>query len=57
MDAHRSFYDANNHRVNTDVKEVHNLIPPIRKHAYAPDIDPSTLIDDEVVFKALTGIN
>ena len=34
-----------------------DLIPPTRKHTFAPDIDPSTLIDDKAVFKAVTGIN
>ena len=34
-----------------------NLIPPIRKHTYAPDIDPSLLIHDEAVFQALRGID
>ena len=34
-----------------------DLIPPTHKHTFAPDIDPSTLIDDEVVFKAVTGMN
>ena len=33
------------------------MIPPIRKHTYALDIEPSTLISDEAVFQALTGIN
>ena len=37
--------------------KVQNLIPPIRKHTYAPDIEPSTLISDEAVFQALTGID
>ena len=35
---------------------MENLIPPIRKHTYAPDVDPSKLISDKAVFKALTGI-
>ena len=39
------------------VKEVQNLIPPIRKHTYALDIEPSNLISDEAVFEALTQIN
>ena len=34
-----------------------DLIPPTRKHTFAPDIDPSTIIDDEARFKAFTGIN
>ena len=54
---HRSFYDANNHRVDTAVKEVQNLVPPIRKHTYAPDVEPSNLISEEAVFQALTCIN
>ena len=37
--------------------EAQNLIPPIRKHTYAPDVDPSDLIDEEVVFQALTRID
>ena len=34
-----------------------DLIPPTLKHTFAPDIEPSTLIDDEAVFKALTVID
>ena len=39
------------------VHEAVDLIPPTRKQTFAPDIDPSTLIDDEAIFKALTGID
>ena len=39
------------------IPEAENLIPPICKHTYAPDIEPSLLINDEVVFQALTGID
>ena len=54
---YQSIYDANNKRVNAPTYHVQNLIPPIRKHTYAPDVEPSTLISDEVVFQALTGID
>ena len=54
---HRSFYDANNKRVEAVIPEVQNLIPPIRKHTYAPDVDPSDLISEEAVFQALTRID
>ena len=37
--------------------EVQNLIPPIRKHTYAPDVDPTKLISEEAVFQALTRID
>ena len=32
-------------------------MPLIRKHTYAPDINPSNLIHEEAVFQALTGID
>ena len=57
LTVHRSFYDANNQWIDTAVKEVQNLIPPIRKHTYAPDVDPAELISEEVVFEALTWID
>ena len=57
LTSHRSFYDANNHRVDTAVKEVQNLILPIRKHTYAPDVEPPNLISEEAVFQALTRID
>src|SRR5215216_3767182 len=50
-------YDVENKRMKAPVHEAQDLIPPIRKYTFAPGVDPSTLIDDEVVFKALTGIN
>ena len=50
LSTHRSFYDADNRRVDAAVKEVQNLIPPIRKHTYAPDVEPSNLISEEAVF-------
>ena len=54
---YQSIYDADNKRVNAPTHDVENLILPIHKHTYAPDVDPSTLISDEAVFKALTGID
>ena len=57
LTVHRSFYDANNKRVDTVIPEVQNLIPPIRKHTYAPDVDPAELISEEVAFQALTRID
>ena len=57
LTAHRSFYDVNNHRVDTAMTEVQNLIPLIRKHTYAPDVEPSNLINEGAVFHALTWID
>ena len=57
LSIHRSIYDADNKRINASMYEVENLIPPIRKHTYAPDVEPSTLISDEAIFRDLTGID
>ena len=46
-----------NKRVAAPTPEAQNLIPPIRKHTYAPDVEPSNLISEEVVFQALTRID
>ena len=54
---HQSIYDAHNKRVNTPRYKTPTLIPPIRKHTCAPEVDPSNLINDEAVFRALTGID
>ena len=37
--------------------KVMDLIPPIRKHTFAHEIDPSGLIDDEAEFVALHGFD
>ena len=50
-------YDNQNKRVAAPIHEEENLIPPIRKHTYAPDIEPSLLIHDEAVFQAIMGID
>ncbi|KAM3240511.1 hypothetical protein ACQJBY_053916 [Aegilops geniculata] len=50
-------YDNQNKRVAAPTPEAENLIPPIRKHTYAPDIELSLLINDEAVFQALMGID
>ena len=54
---YQASYDANNKRVAPPTPEAQNLIPPIRKHTYVHDIEPSTLISDEAVFQALTRID
>src|SRR4051812_38904826 len=50
-------YNDQNKRVAAPIPEAENLIPPIRKHTYAPDIGPSSLIHEEAVFQALMGID
>ena len=54
---HRSIFGADNKRIDASVYEVQNLMPTIRKHTYAPDVEPSNLICDEAIFRALSGID
>ena len=50
-------YDLENSRVERPVYDTKNLIPPVHNHTFAPDIDPSDLINDEVYFRALSKID
>ena len=50
-------YDAENRRIPRPHYVVTSLIPPIRKHTFAPEVDPAGLIDDEAEFEALSGID
>ena len=34
-----------------------SLIPPPRKHTFAPEVDPAGLVDDEAEFEALNNID
>ena len=50
-------YDSENQRIpNTPYDQV-SLIPPTRKHTFAPEVDPTGLIDDEADFEVLSGID
>ena len=57
LSQYQAAYDAENKKVKAPVHQEVDLIPPTRKHTFAPDIDPSSLIDDEAMFRALAGIN
>ena len=50
-------YDAENQRIPTPHYEAISLIPPTRKHTFAPEVDPAGLIDEEAQFEALSGID
>ena len=50
-------YDAEGKRQPAVIHNVEDLVPPIRKHTYAPNIDPSSLLHEEAVFQALSGID
>ena len=51
-----SAYDNNNRKIPNAPYDQINMIPPIRKHTFAPEVDPAGLIDGEAEFEALSGI-
>ena len=48
-------YDKENRRIPTPHYHEVSLVPPTRKHTFAPDVNPTGLIDDEAEFEALSG--
>ena len=57
LSKYQAVYTTENEKMPTPAYKIADLIPPVRKHTFAPEIDPSELIDDEAEFQALTGIN
>lgn len=57
LSKYQAAYTMDNEKVKAPAYEVVDLIPPTCKHTFSPDVDPSPLIDDEAIFKALTGID
>jgi len=54
---YQSGYDSEKRRIPTPPYDEVSLIPPPRKHTFAPEVDPASLIDDEAEFEALSGID
>ena len=50
-------YDKENRRIPMPHYDDVSLIPPTRKHTFGPEVDPTSLIDDEAEFEALSGID
>ena len=50
-------YDKENQKMQTPAYKVMDLVPPICKHTFSPEVDPAELIDDEAEFEALSGID
>ena len=51
-------YNKEYRKMPTPAYRVMDLTsPPIRKHTFAPEVEPSDLIDDEAEFQALSGIH
>ena len=42
-----------NEKMATPSYKVTDLIPPVRQHTFAPEVDPAGMIDDEAEFIAV----
>ena len=43
--------------METPSYKVTDLIPPVRQHTFAPDIDPAGMIDEEAEFTVVDGFD
>ena len=57
LSKYQAAYTAENQKMPTLAYKIVDVIPPIRKQTFAPEIDPAELIDDDAEFQAVTGIN
>ena len=57
MNNYTTAYDSNNQKIKPSAHDVVSLIPPRRKHIFAPDVDFSIILNDDATFEALTGID
>ena len=54
---YQAAYDSNNARIKTHSHEIVDLTPQRHKQVFAPDLDPSLILNHEITFEALTGID
>ena len=57
IDKYQPDFDVENKKMDTSLYKVTDLIPPVRPHTFAPEIDPSGLTSDEAEFVALHGFD
>ena len=57
IDKYQSAFDLENKKMVTPSYKVTDLLPPVRQHTFAPEVDPAGLIDDEAEFIALNGFD
>ena len=57
IDKYQPGFDLENKKMATPSHKVTNLIPPVRQHTFAPEVDPARLIDDEAEFIAMNGFD
>ena len=56
-DKYQPSFDVENKKMATPSYKVTDLIPPVREHTFAPEVDPTGLIDEEAEFIAVNGFD
>ena len=56
LNKYTTTYDDNNNKIVSSSHDVVDLTPPRCKHIFAPDIDPSLILNDEATFEVLTAM-
>ena len=57
IDKYQPGFDLENKKMATPSYKVTDLIPPVRQHTFAPEVDPAGLIDEEAEFIAVIGFD
>ena len=57
IDKYQPGFDVKNKKMATPSYKVTDLIPPVREHTFAPEVDPTGLIDEEAEFFAVNGFD
>ena len=57
IDKYQSGFDMENKRMAAPSYKVTDLIPSVRQHTFAPEIEPADIIDDEAEFISLNGFD
>ena len=50
IDKYQPGFDLDNKKMATPSYKVTDLIPLVRQHTFAPDVDPADLIDEEAIY-------
>ena len=57
IDKYQPGFDLDNKKMATPSYKVTDLIPPVRQHTFASDVDLAGLIDEEAQFIAVNGFD
>ena len=57
IDKYQPGFDLENKKIATPSYKVTDLLTPVRQHTFAPEVDPTGLIDDKAEFIDVNGFD